>query len=460
MPIASGDRHISLDVLRAIALFFVFLINMEYFARPLEAHGLGLEPGLEGIDYVIAWCEYVFVERKAWCLFALLFGMGFAVMSDRAQDMGRGFVIPYLRRSVALLVIGAMHVALLWAGDVLHTYAIAAISLLVILLGRPWWLLIPVPMFIVAFVTWGGRGYLGGIIGFLLFSLAAAWIRSGGNDRLWKAGVLLYLSPSIVITLMTMPALLSTPSPQIIAERAKRLAEMRSAADHAADVNQLGSYVDNIFLRIGDVGQSLPDETRSVVAAVGLFLIGAWFVRAGIVRNLSEHRHILVRNALIGLPLGAVLALASAFMATGPSAMHAPIWTLAAQLMSAAALLTSVGAASSVMWLCDRWRGLAFLAPAGRMALTNYLCQSSLCTLLFYGYGFGLENVARITQLIMVIAIFMCQLIISTLWLRNFQFGPVEWLWRIATYLRIPRMRRTLALEAPVSAASAGRGWH
>jgi uncharacterized protein len=460
-PVAAAERHAALDVLRGIALLLIFLVNMEYFVRPLQAHGLGLQPGLGGLDHTIAWGTYTFVEGKAWCLFALLFGMGFAVMHERSRLAPRGFAAAYVRRALALLVIGAAHVALLWAGDVLHVYAIAALALLALLLGRPWWLLVPVPLFALALSTLGGRGYLGGVIGSVLFFLAAAWIRRGGPDRLWKTGIMLYLSPPFVITLMTLPAIFSAPSPERMAARAQRMADMQATVVHAAEVNSFGSYLDNLVLRIADVGGNLPEETRLIVAAVGLFLIGTWFVRAGIVRDLSGHRRLLARNALVGVPLGAALAVASSLIATGPDPSHAVAWTLAAQVMALAGLFTSVGVASGVMWLCSRGAGLRMFAPVGRMALTNYLLQSLVCTLIFYGYGLGLAGeVDRTAQLVMVVLIFACQMSFSTLWLQRFNFGPMEWLWRSVTYLALPAMSRKAAPGVLVPQRSRGHGWH
>jgi len=91
-----------------------------------------------------------------------------------------------------------------------------------------------------------------------------------------------------------------------------------------------------------------------------------------------------------------------------------------------------------------RWsRYLHWLAPAGRMALSNYLGQSLVCTLVFYGYGLGwFEQMGRAWQLVFAIGLFALQVVISHAWLRRFQFGPVEWLWRACTYLQLPPLRR------------------
>ncbi|UWX03681.1 DUF418 domain-containing protein [Pseudoxanthomonas sp. NC8] len=90
-----------------------------------------------------------------------------------------------------------------------------------------------------------------------------------------------------------------------------------------------------------------------------------------------------------------------------------------------------------------RWLG--WLAPAGRMALTNYLLQSIICTLLFYGYGLGyFEQLPRSWQIPFALGLFALQVLCSRWWLQRFRFGPAEWLWRSLTYARLQPMRLPL----------------
>jgi uncharacterized protein len=90
----------------------------------------------------------------------------------------------------------------------------------------------------------------------------------------------------------------------------------------------------------------------------------------------------------------------------------------------------------TIGWLTRR------LAAVGRMALTNYLTQSLVCTTLFYGYGYGLfGHINRTGLAAIVLAIWIFQLIVSPIWLKSYRFGPAEWLWRSLTYWRIQRMR-------------------
>jgi uncharacterized protein len=90
------------------------------------------------------------------------------------------------------------------------------------------------------------------------------------------------------------------------------------------------------------------------------------------------------------------------------------------------------------------------LAAVGRLALSNYLLQTLLCTFIFYGHGLGLfGRVQRVGQLLIVLAVWALQLALSPLWLRHFRMGPVEWLWRWLTNLEAPPMRRARAPTMP-----------
>ncbi len=113
-----------------------------------------------------------------------------------------------------------------------------------------------------------------------------------------------------------------------------------------------------------------------------------------------------------------------------------------------ASILVALGWVGAVMLACQAPAlGLITrpLAATGRMALTNYLMQTIICTTIFYGHGFGyFGSFSRVEQLLTVVAVWVFQLVVSPIWLRYFQFGPFEWLWRSLTYLKPqPVLRRS-----------------
>jgi len=136
-PVAENQRIEALDVVRGFALLGIFLMNIEWFNRPIAALGIeGMPRGLTGADWLASWFIAYFVQGKFWTIFSLLFGMGFAVMLVRAERAGREFIKVYLRRILALAVFGAVHFIYVWEGDILFSYAVGALALLIVLYGR------------------------------------------------------------------------------------------------------------------------------------------------------------------------------------------------------------------------------------------------------------------------------------------------------------------------------------
>src|SRR5512134_1152651 len=105
-PVAESQRIEALDVVRGFALLGIFLMNIEWFNRPIASLSEGMPRGLTGLDWLASWFIAYFVQGKFWTIFSLLFGMGFAVMLVRAEQAGREFKTVYLRRVLALAVFG------------------------------------------------------------------------------------------------------------------------------------------------------------------------------------------------------------------------------------------------------------------------------------------------------------------------------------------------------------------
>src|SRR5450631_1248037 len=135
-PVAESQRIEALDVVRGFALLGIFLMNIEWFNRPIATFNDGMPRGLTGLDWLASWFIAYFVQGKFWTIFSLLFGMGFAVMLVRAERAGREFTKVYLRRILALAVFGAVHYIYMWHGDILFSYAVGALALLIVLYGR------------------------------------------------------------------------------------------------------------------------------------------------------------------------------------------------------------------------------------------------------------------------------------------------------------------------------------
>lgn len=406
-PIAPAERIDVLDVLRGWALLGILLMNIEAFVGPLMVAITGLDPALTGADRIADAAIYILVQGKFYLLFSLLFGMGFAVMMIRAEATGRPFTALYLRRTFALLAIGLVHMIVIWSGDILTVYALIALVLLALFRNVPTSLL---PWWSLAFH-------------------ALAWLFSAGPLLL---GAMARMVPEAATGMdKAMQAEAASMQAQIAAERM---------------VLGSGSFVEALAHRAAEAPTMLFFLLFAGGQILGMFLLGMWFVRSGAIAEPARFPRLYAWLRWGALPVGLAMMLVSFWLM--PTVDYTAV-TFAGGfgtlLSLLAALLMCLG---YLAWI---QRGLStslapmlrVVAPAGRMALTNYLMQSMVCTFIFYGYGLGyFDQLPRVWQIPFVIAFFALQVLLSRWWLARFCYGPMEWLWRAATYLNWPPMRR------------------
>jgi uncharacterized protein len=183
----------------------------------------------------------------------------------------------------------------------------------------------------------------------------------------------------------------------------------------------------------------------------GIMLIGMALYKSGVLLATKSSRFYLT-HLLLFLPLGVALsacgtlAIASSEFALPTSFSIDRLWNLWGSLLTAwgyTCLFMLIVQQAKVSASGIGGRITAWLAPVGQMALTNYLMQSVLCGLIFYGWGMGLyASLSRWQVSMVVVAIWLIEISWSRWWLTRFQFGPVEWIWRSATQRRRQVWRR------------------
>ena len=209
------------------------------------------------------------------------------------------------------------------------------------------------------------------------------------------------------------------------------------------------SYVQAVKLRARGFVKHMEMNLEFSIIVLGMFLLGAWFIRSGVMAHPERHLSLFRKLTWICLPVGLGLSLVSAGIATTHvRGVNDGEYQLAIGLMMLGNLPACLGYVGALVLL---WHGraralLAPLAPAGRMALTYYVSQSIIGSLFFYGYGLAHWGMGRAWQLVFVLVIFGLQLLFSRWWLARFRYGPMEWLWRWATYGHRPAMRLQMRL--------------
>ena len=396
-PVASGDRIISLDVLRGFAVLGILVMNIQSFAMPSAAYTNPTAYGdLTGANLFTWIASHLLVDQKFMTLFSFLFGAGVCLFAERAEARrGRSAGLHY-RRMFWLLLIGLAHAYLLWPGDVLVTYAVCG-SLVFLLRNRA-----PATLL---------------VMGLVVMSVAS----------------LLSVSFGLIA-----PMLAEAETADIAAAWAPAAAELEA---------QLLAYRG---AWLAQQGQRVPDalmmHTTVIPAllfwrATGVMLIGMALYRWKVLdatRSDTFHR----RLALIGVGAGFPAAAAGIWWNFDGGWSWERSFFLGSQFNYWGSLAMALGYIGLVM-LAIRHRWLpalqARLAAAGRMAFTNYIAQTVLCTTIFYGHGLGLfGSVARWQMLLVVFGVWGLQLWWSPLLLARYRYGPLEWGWRTLTYGRIP----------------------
>jgi len=419
-PVSAENRIEAMDVLRGFALFGILLVNIKGMVGPLNLTMLGTDVSLTGINYWADAAVYIFGYSKFYTLFSLLFGMGFAVMLARAREAGKNFGGLYLRRLFVLFLFGLVHGTLIWSGDILLTYSLFGLLLLLFFRNTP-------------------------------------------QSRLPKWSLTFFMIPVMFVLLSGLIGWGSQFSEAASREFSKAMASEKT--DMLASIEaQRAAYGHGAYPEI--VQQAIED--RSTILSymgfmgwmiLGLFLLGAWFIRSGAIRYPETYPRLYAWMRNIGLPLGLIMTVWSFIVfpyfdfsrydmeiATANAAIF-----VGGLMMSLGYMAWIIRGLESPVWAPR----LAILAPAGRMALTNYLLQSIIGTLIFYNHGLGFyEQLPLFAQIPFVFAVFALQVMVSKWWLSRFQFGPAEWLWRALTYLRMPPMR----IDRPAGAGFIAEG--
>ena len=385
------DRIPTLDVLRGVAVAGILLANVlvffgQFVMSPERAAAL---PTVAG-DRVALFLEHVFVEGKFYSVFSLLFGIGFGIQLARG---GEAALPRFKRRLRILLMIGAIHAILIWAGDILMLYALLGFTM-------PW------------------------------------FARKSDDDLLRWTVRLLAIPTALYVLALGVWMLVGSGTVQTVPD-SQVPARIVAIFEGMGRGGIKDAFVGNLVL----LGGRWADLFASVrfPKVLGMFVLGLWTVRAGLALSPSLHRPTLVRWSLLGWGVGLPANLVATW-----AFLHWPYLPpsggalLAVAMQGVGILMLALGYAATVgLLVVDGRRFVTVFAPVGRMALTNYLMHSIICVVLSYGFGLGLWwRIGASKAMAIAAAIIALQIPLSAAWLSRFRFGPSEWIWRRLTYGR------------------------
>ena len=389
---SSTSRIHAIDALRGFALLGILVVNIQSFSMINAAfHNPAAYGDLGGWNYWVWFYTYSLVDSKFLALFSMLFGVSMLLIHQRYESVGFDNVVTYQKRRFAILiVIGLLHAYLIWPGDILVTYGLCGLLLLPAVQMR-----LSPRILIISGV-------------FLLSIPSLNMLGSVVSPDLLDAGEKAQISEQW------------SPSPnsyqdELAAYRGHWLAQQSQRAQETLSV-----HIQNLPLTL-------------VWRVGGLMLIGMALFKLGIVSAVRSLRFYRCMT-LVGIGIGAPLMFYNSQQWSNTQWSLAYYESIGFQINYWCGLLLAGGYIGLIMWLCLTGRLIwliSLLAQVGRMALSNYLLQSLLCTLIFYGHGLGLfGKLERTEQLAVVVLVWLINLIFSTIWLKYYWQGPIEFIWR------------------------------
>ncbi|MCH8261115.1 MAG: DUF418 domain-containing protein [Planctomycetes bacterium] len=448
-PVREPERIHALDVLRGFAIFGIFMVNIAFFSMPiatvLDPTSLANESSSDQFWHALMRALF---EVKFITLFSILFGMGLVVQMQRAEKRGRPFVGLYLRRTFVLMALGLIHALGLWYGDILFVYSFVAIVALLLRKLQPR-----------SLVLLGGGFFALSVLATV--GLMAISVISFAHLEKVEA------AKSVSVTDQT-----EVREEADVAGESEDLAELvliedpQERWDHFTSLIRFETFQpgNDVWVEVDIIAYTQGPMTATLIARAATFVVMLLFITVSFFgfrvlatflfgmalmkldffnrTNRRWHMLALVIGLIVGLPGELFLVWSYShsdynfgWLQGGAEIFHTTSSIcLTFGYIGALTLLVHAGAL--------RWFTYA-LSCVGRTALSNYLLQTIVATYIMYWWGLGFFNeVNRPQQFAIVVMIYLCQLILSVLYLRVFRIGPFEWLWRSLTYLKLQPLLR------------------
>ncbi len=408
-PVQTSEREKFMDVLRGFAILGIFIANLgsgfSWYSENAHATGPMLLPAL---DHKMSFLHHMFIEGKFYSIFSLLFGWGIALQIKRGMTNGINAVPTIRRRLLFMLLLGFIHL-MVWPGDIVFFYA---------------------------------------LLGFLLIPL-----RKFSNRTLLITGGLLLLSPVLLYAAKMQWPVLNAPAGFLFETGEKidaKMFDIKSEQEYIAMIQNaswwdvLKGNISGFFYRYGYLF-----FVSRVPKVLGMFLIGYVIGRSDFYKNIGQHKKLLYWvigcGIAIGLPANYYLAHYMAWFNQDYFSLKIKgLYQTIAHTLGVTPLAMAYVALFMLSFRAVAGKKiLSVLAPVGKMAFSNYIIQSLIGNFVFLGAGLGyMGKVGPVYYTLFGIGFFCIQIILSTIWLKYYYFGPLEWLWRSATYKKWQPMRK------------------
>ncbi len=406
LPVYGANRIDYMDLLRGIAIFFILIANLRWFTL--------YTPGYDGyfvfpvLDHWVHQLQNIFIEGKFYSIFSILFGWGIALQIKKSKKDDESITRFLRRRLGVMLLLGGIHLFLIWEGDIVFLY---------------------------------------GLVGFALVAL-----RKYSNKTLLITGITLVLSPILLYFLKMRLEWFNWPS-EYLTRAGEKIYQMNGWLNQDASRTDVLRESKSIFtilkITLGDAPYRFAYLffVGRIPKVLGAMLIGFVIGRTGfydkIIKNKSRVLYISILGLLILVPLNYILISyledSGAYYSLQIKGLYytmvyaISVFPLAVIYMLLIALLYQNRIMHKLLYP---------VLAVGRTAFSNYIMHSLVGIFVFYGIGLGfMEQLGPLAWTIFAVLLFVVQIVISNIWLKYFRFGPVEWIWRSLTYGKLQKNR-------------------
>ncbi|MFC4559221.1 DUF418 domain-containing protein [Virgibacillus kekensis] len=383
-PMQGPERLTWIDAARGFAVLGIFVVNIGAFSAPYFMYGGEDDAWTSPTDQFIQAFIDIFFQASFYTLFSILFGFGIQILKERLEEKNIA-VIPFLlRRLLVLIGFGIVHAFLIWHGDILLSYGVTGLLLLVFVYRKK-----------ITMLIWGAL-LLGGSVYYYSEMLYEFRAYLGSYDLL----------------------------------KIQQVTENYRSSDLSVILSQ--NLNDWLY------GSSVFAYIMLLTTLLPLFLFGMYIARKRWLHKPEDHKLALWVGWTVSLLLFLALKL-------GPYLYGNPDWFYYIQdnIGGTACALFYLFSVTLIFRSTFGGKLLKPLTYIGRMSLTNYITQSIVCFVLFYGIGFGLYGTVRPLEAMgIIVVVYSLQILFSKWWLARYRFGPLEWLWRSLTYQKAQPLRK------------------
>lgn len=416
-PLKSADRILSLDIMRGIVLFGVLLMNINGMGLTGAYGDPTVSGGAAGWNLITWITTNLLFEGTMRALFSLLFGVGMFIFLDRLEKKGAGIAAAniYFRRLMWLLVFGLIHgYLLLWTGEILYQYA---------LMG----------FLVFSFRSLAPKKLI--LIAIFLFSVGALWEYADYRNK-----VKFVEKVALAKSYKSEGKELTKELKEADEKWEKRELKRSPEGVEEYNVNMRKGYLDVVaFLAPENQHYNEHSPYRyDLWDILSMMLLGIALYKWNILSAEKSYKFYGIMAA-IGYLIGLSINYYEIQSILG-SDFSLLSFSKANITYDLGRVPVAIGHVGLIMLFCKspvlKWLKSS-LAAVGKMALTNYVMHSVFAMFIFTGAGFGLFGTfQRFELLYIVFAIWIFQLIFSTIWLKYYQYGPLEWIWRNLSYLK------------------------